>query len=103
MQTWQLGSLVFFGYVAIVAVLPRGMRPARQASALAGAAFGAGMIGLSRFLSADGIANVWLLPPAALREYIGDGNFGGRYQRSDDEMLALWQVAVEETRALLTF
>jgi membrane-associated phospholipid phosphatase len=65
-HTWQLGSLVFFGYVAIVAVLPRGLRPARQARALAGAAFGAGMIGLSRFLPAEGIANVWVLPPAAL-------------------------------------
>ena len=35
-------------------------------------------------------------------QYLGDGNFGGLYQRPDDEMLALWQVAVEETRALLT-
>ena len=34
-------------------------------------------------------------------QYLGDGNFGGLYQRSDDEMLALWQVAVDETRALL--
>ena len=33
--------------------------------------------------------------------YIGDGNYGGLYQRSDEDMLALWQVAVEETRALL--
>lgn len=41
------------------------------------------------------------LDPAALRAYIGDGNYGGRYQRPDDEMLALWQVAVKETRALL--
>lgn len=41
------------------------------------------------------------LDPIALRAYLGDGNFGGRYQRSDDEMLALWQIAVEETRALL--
>ena len=40
--------------------------------------------------------------PVALRQYLGDGNFGGRYQRSDDEMLALWQIAVDETRALLT-
>lgn len=37
----------------------------------------------------------------ALRTYYGDGNFGGYYQRQDDEMLALWQVAVEETRALI--
>jgi creatinine amidohydrolase len=42
-----------------------------------------------------------LLDPVRLREAIGDGNYGGRYQRADDEMLALWQVAVEETRDLL--
>ena len=42
------------------------------------------------------------LDPAALREYLGDGNYGGLYQRPDDEMLALWQTGVEETRALLT-
>ena len=37
----------------------------------------------------------------ALRATLGDGNFGGRYQRSDEDMLAVWQVAVEETRALI--
>jgi creatinine amidohydrolase len=42
-----------------------------------------------------------LLDPVRLREAIGDGNYGGRYQRADDEMLALWQVAVAETRDLL--
>jgi len=47
------------------------------------------------------LARIRLLDPRALREYLVDGNFGGRYQRSDEEMLALWQVAVEETRALL--
>ena len=39
--------------------------------------------------------------PEAVRDGLGDGNFGGRYQRSDDEMLAIWQVAVAETRALI--
>ena len=48
------------------------------------------------------LARVRALAPVALREYLGDGNFGGKYQRSDEEMQALWQVAVEETRALLT-
>ena len=43
-----------------------------------------------------------ILPPDELRAYLGDGNFGGFYQRPDDEMLAIWQVAVEETRELLT-
>jgi creatinine amidohydrolase len=36
-----------------------------------------------------------------VRNYIGDGNFGGQYQRSDEEMLALWQVAVDETREVI--
>ena len=47
-------------------------------------------------------AHLRTLDPAAVRAYIGDGNFGGRYQRSDDDMHALWEVAVAETRALLT-
>lgn len=36
-----------------------------------------------------------------LRELLGDGNFAGRYQRSDEEMLAIWQTALVETRALI--
>ena len=36
-----------------------------------------------------------------VRELIGDGNFGGDYQKSDEVMNALWRVAVEETRELL--
>lgn len=43
-----------------------------------------------------------LLAPAEVREYLGDGNFGGRYERPDAEMLAIWESAVAETRALLT-
>jgi creatinine amidohydrolase len=46
-------------------------------------------------------ARMRLLAPQALRAYLGDGNFGGCYQRPDDDMLAIWQVAVEETRELL--
>ena len=42
-----------------------------------------------------------VLDPRQIREGLGDGNFGGLYQRPDDEMLAIWQVAVEETRGLL--
>jgi creatinine amidohydrolase len=41
------------------------------------------------------------LSPQALREVLGDGNFGGLYQRSDAEMTALWQVAVAETREVI--
>ena len=36
-----------------------------------------------------------------MRALIGDGNFNGYYQRPDEEMLAIWQVAVAETRALI--
>jgi creatinine amidohydrolase len=39
--------------------------------------------------------------PAAARELLGDGSFGGRYQRSDEDMLRIWAVGVEETRELL--
>jgi creatinine amidohydrolase len=39
--------------------------------------------------------------PEGVREGLGDGNFGGLYQRSDDDVFALWRVAVEETRALI--
>ena len=39
--------------------------------------------------------------PEAVRELIGDGNFGGAWQKPDDIMLAAWQVGVEETREIL--
>jgi creatinine amidohydrolase len=38
---------------------------------------------------------------AEMRAYYGDGNFGGLYARSDEDLLAIWEVAVLETRALL--
>ncbi|QCT20188.1 creatininase family protein [Jejubacter calystegiae] len=41
------------------------------------------------------------LPAQAVRDYIGDGNYGGQYQRSDDEMRQIWQTALEETCQLL--
>ncbi len=41
------------------------------------------------------------LPPEGVRATIGDGNYGGLYQRSDEEMLSIWKEAVEETRELL--
>lgn len=41
------------------------------------------------------------LGSAAVREQIGDGNFGGFYQRADVEMQAIWDVAVAETRELI--
>ena len=39
--------------------------------------------------------------PKGVRAMLGDGNFGGYYEKPDADMLALWQVALEETRAVL--
>ncbi|WP_027893892.1 creatininase family protein [Calidithermus chliarophilus] len=47
------------------------------------------------------LARLRLMGPERTRQELGDGNFAGLYQRPDEEMLALWQVAVEETRELL--
>ena len=41
------------------------------------------------------------LDPKSLREYLNDGNYGGLYQRDDEEMMKIWYTAVEETRELL--
>ena len=38
---------------------------------------------------------------ARKREMLGDGNYHGLYQRPDEDMLAIWDVAVAETRDLL--
>ena len=35
-------------------------------------------------------------PPDVARQILGDGAFGGPWQRPDDEMLALWDVGVQE-------
>lgn len=37
-----------------------------------------------------------------MRTAYGDGNYGGVYERPDAEMLALWDVAIAETRTLIT-
>ncbi len=42
-----------------------------------------------------------LMDPKSVRAYLGDGNFGGYYERPDEEIQAIWDVAVAETRALL--
>ena len=39
--------------------------------------------------------------PKSVREYLDERDYGGLYQRSDDEMMKIWRTAVEETRALL--
>lgn len=35
------------------------------------------------------------------KDYLGDGNFGGWYQRSSEEEQAMWDIAVQETRDIL--
>ncbi len=40
-------------------------------------------------------------PPARVREMLGDGSFGGAWQKPDATMLRLWEAGVAETRAAL--
>ena len=47
------------------------------------------------------VSRLRLLDPAKLRVHLGDGNYGGLYERPDIDMLAIWNVAIDETRALL--
>lgn len=50
-----------------------------------------------------------MVPPSAYRQVgaseakriLGDGSFGGLYQRSDDEMNSIWQTALDEARELV--
>jgi len=39
--------------------------------------------------------------PAAVRAALGDGSMGGYYQRSDAEVMRVWNAGVEETREVL--
>lgn len=39
---------------------------------------------------------------AGVRAEIGDGNYGGYYQKPDEDMRRIWDVAVSETRELMT-
>jgi creatinine amidohydrolase len=39
--------------------------------------------------------------PQAVRDILGDGCFGGEYQKPDEVMHMLWKVGVEETREVL--
>jgi creatinine amidohydrolase len=41
------------------------------------------------------------LNPRAVREAVGDGSYGGRYARPDEEVLEVWRAGVEGVRALL--
>jgi len=39
--------------------------------------------------------------PAAQRQALGDGCFGGPYQRPDEDVLRIWEAALAEIRDLL--
>jgi creatinine amidohydrolase len=39
--------------------------------------------------------------PEGIRQLLGDGSFGGPYQRPDEEMLRIWEVVVRGVRELL--
>ncbi len=41
------------------------------------------------------------MAPFEVRLLLEDGSFGGKYQRDDADMMAIWDVAVAETRSLL--
>ena len=47
------------------------------------------------------IARFQQLDPVAKKQLLGDGNYGGLYQRPDEDMLAIWKTAVAETRAVI--
>jgi creatinine amidohydrolase len=47
------------------------------------------------------LARLRTLPPFEVRQLLEDGSYGGASQRSDEDMLAIWRVAVEETRGLI--
>lgn len=46
-------------------------------------------------------ADARTLDPQEWKNIFGDGNHGGLYSRSDDEMLEIWSVVVSEARGLL--
>jgi creatinine amidohydrolase len=47
------------------------------------------------------LARMRLMDAAGVRAYIGDGNFGGVYEKPDEQMMVMWRIGVEETREAL--
>lgn len=47
------------------------------------------------------VSRIRELDPADLRDLLGDGSFGGRYERADGDVLRVWQAGVEEVRDLI--
>jgi creatinine amidohydrolase len=47
------------------------------------------------------LSRMRMMDAAGVRAYLGDGNFGGVYQKPDEQMLHMWRIGVEETREAL--
>jgi creatinine amidohydrolase len=47
------------------------------------------------------LAAMRLMDAAAVRAYLGDGNFGGAYEKPDEQVMEMWRAGVEETREAL--
>ena len=47
------------------------------------------------------IGRMRMMDAAGVRAYLGDGNFGGVYEKSDEQMMQVWRAGVEETREAL--
>lgn len=63
---WQPVSLAFFGYLLVVAALPRGLSRQAILRVVAGSVMGAAIVALASTLPVDALLNVWILPPASL-------------------------------------
>ena len=66
MLAWQIASLVFFGYVAVVAAWPGRRPPARLASLFAGVAAGALVVLVASGLPYHRLLHDWIAPPIVL-------------------------------------
>ena len=47
------------------------------------------------------VAAIREIDPDEVRELLGDGSFGGLYQRPDEDVLRVWQAGVDEVRDVL--
>jgi creatinine amidohydrolase len=47
------------------------------------------------------LARMRMMDAGTVRKYVGDGNYGGVYQKPDEPMMRMWRVGVEETREAL--
>jgi hypothetical protein len=65
-MSWQAGSLLFLGYLAVATLLIRGLTRTRRLSAMAFIASGAAVLTLSWFLPPSHLLNTWILPPSLL-------------------------------------